>query len=92
MYTFKYEIMYKLVSFAMKWELFGIATADYLYEKSLVSKRYTQQNETAATFWNESDGWRSWSKEENKYYFNDIPEQLLGEAFMALDEMEEKND
>jgi hypothetical protein len=33
-------------------------------------------------FWNDGDGWRSWtySKERNKYYFNDIPEDNLGDA------------
>lgn len=35
-----------------------------------------------STFWNDGDGWRSWtySAERNKYYFNDIPVDNLGEA------------
>ena len=33
-------------------------------------------------FWHDGDGWRSWtySAGENKYYFNDIPENELGDA------------
>lgn len=33
--------------------------------------------------WHEGDGWRSWtySAEENKYYFNDVPSDNLSEAF-----------
>jgi len=33
-------------------------------------------------YWNDGDGWRSWtySKERNKYYFNDIPEDNIGAA------------
>lgn len=36
--------------------------------------------------WNDGDGWRSWtySKERNKYYFNDIPEESLGEAMRYM--------
>lgn len=33
-------------------------------------------------FWDESDGWRSWTYNEsqNKYYFNDVPEDGLMDA------------
>lgn len=32
--------------------------------------------------WNDGDGWRCWaySLERNKYYFNDIPEENLGDS------------
>jgi hypothetical protein len=35
-----------------------------------------------SAYWNDGDGWRSWtySKERNKYYFNDVPEEHLGNA------------
>lgn len=35
-----------------------------------------------SAYWHDGDGWRSWtySAERNKYYFNDIPEEDLGEA------------
>lgn len=35
-----------------------------------------------SAYWNDGDGWRSWtySKERKKYYFNDIPEDSIGEA------------
>lgn len=35
-----------------------------------------------SAYWNDGDGWRSWiySVERKKYYFNDLPEESLGEA------------
>ena len=35
-------------------------------------------------FWEESGGWKCWtySKERNKYYFNDIPEKSLVDAMV----------
>jgi len=41
------------------------------------------EDKTPGSFhWNDGDGWRSWtySKERNKYYFNDIPQESLGLA------------
>lgn len=42
---------------------------------------------TAAAYWNEGDGWRGWTIEDNKYYFNDVPEHDMLSAWEALDEM-----
>jgi len=43
-----------------------------------------EDNTPGSEFWNDGDGWRSWtySSERNKYYFNDIPEENLGEAMI----------
>jgi hypothetical protein len=42
---------------------------------------------TASAFWDEGDGWRGWTIEDNKYYFNDIPEHDLMGVIESLDEM-----
>jgi hypothetical protein len=42
---------------------------------------------TATAYWNEGDGWRGWTIEDNKYYFNDVPEHDMLSAWEALDEM-----
>jgi len=42
---------------------------------------------TATAYWNEGDGWRGWTIEDDKYYFNDVPEYDMLSAWEALDEM-----
>jgi len=41
-----------------------------------------KDNTPGSAYWNDGEGWRSWtySKPRNKYYFNDIPEERLGDA------------
>jgi hypothetical protein len=41
-----------------------------------------------SSFYPDVDGWRAWSFHKDKYYFNDIPEMNLMDAFMAMEEME----
>lgn len=45
-------------------------------------KKRLEDTTPGSMFWHEGDGWRSWtySAERKKYYFNDIPEEDLGEA------------
>lgn len=44
--------------------------------------RRLKDNTPGSAYYNDGDGWRSWtySKERKKYYFNDIPEEYLGDA------------
>ena len=46
--------------------------------------------ETAAAFWDEGDGWRGWTKNDdmNRYFFNDIPEHSILDTEFELDEMQ----
>jgi hypothetical protein len=46
-----------------------------------------------STYYTDLDGTRGWSfsEETNKYYFNDVPEDSLTDAFFELEKME-KND
>ena len=41
-----------------------------------------QDQTPGSAYWNDGDGWRSWtySAGRKKYYFNDIPEDNLGDA------------
>lgn len=51
----------------------------HLYKE--INKRLTD-NTPGSAYWDDGDGWRSWSysPERKKYYFNDIPEEHLGDA------------
>ena len=42
---------------------------------------------TASSFWDEGDGWRGWSIEGDKYYFNDVPEHDLMGVILSIEEM-----
>jgi hypothetical protein len=42
---------------------------------------------TASAFWDEGDGWRGWSIEGDKYYFNDVPEHDLMGVMESLEKM-----
>ena len=42
---------------------------------------------TASAFWDEGDGWRGWTIEGDKYYFNDVPEHDLMGVIESLEEM-----
>lgn len=46
--------------------------------------------QTASLFWDEGDGWRGWTKNDdmNRYFFNDIPEHGFIDADVQLDEMQ----
>jgi hypothetical protein len=45
---------------------------------------------TGSLCYPDTDGWRAWSYDPDKkrYYFNDVPEINLMDAFSALEEME----
>jgi hypothetical protein len=45
---------------------------------------------TASAFWDEGDGWRGWSIEGDKYYFNDVPEHDLMAVILAIEDMHEQ--
>jgi hypothetical protein len=39
----------------------------------------------ATAMWCESDGWRGWTIDDGKYYFNDIPEKSLSDLMEIFD-------
>jgi hypothetical protein len=67
--------MYRLVSILMQWDLFKNTVKDYLFDLDLVSSWSYEEDGIAAAFWMDPDGWRGWSIEDSKYYFNDIPDE-----------------
>jgi hypothetical protein len=72
-----------LVRRIFNWKpLYDAVTAEvHLYD--LIEERI-KDNTPGSAFWNDGDGWRSWSysPDRNKYYFNDIPEENLGLAMV----------
>jgi hypothetical protein len=70
-----------LVDRIFKYTSLRQAVTDEVHFYDMIEKSLKDTNPGSA-FWNDGDGWRSWtySKERNKYYFNDIPEYSLGDA------------
>jgi hypothetical protein len=44
-----------------------------------------EEMKTAAAMWDEGDGWRGWTFDDNRYYFHDIPEKSLSDIMEILD-------
>jgi hypothetical protein len=57
----------------------AVTTEVHMYD---MIKESLKDTTPGSLHWNDGDGWRSWtySSERNKYYFNDIPTESLGEA------------
>jgi hypothetical protein len=81
----------KIVNLLFRWGSLREAIMDevYLYDTFGRIMR-TEANSVASTFWAESDGWRGWTYNEsmNRYFFNDIPENGMIEAWQELETLE----
>ncbi len=79
----------KIVNILFKWTgLREALFAEVNFYNSI--SRITKDPEsmkTASAFWEEPDGWKGWTIEGNKYYFNDIPEHDLMGVIESIDEM-----
>ena len=67
-----------LVRRIFSWKTLYAAITAEVHMYDLIGRRI-QDTTPGSAYWDEGDGWRSWtySKERNKYYFNDIPEESL---------------
>jgi len=74
-------MMDKLVNSLFRWKRLREAIFDEVELYNEINKRLAD-NTPGSAYWNDGDGWRSWTykKERNKYYFNDVPEEHLGDA------------
>jgi hypothetical protein len=74
-----------LVNRIFSWKpLYEAVTAEvHMYD---MIKESLKDSIPGSAFWDDVDGWRSWtySKERNKYYFNDIPEKHLSDAMIYI--------
>jgi hypothetical protein len=63
------------------WSPLRDAIMDEVHLYDMIEERL-KDTTPGSLFWNDGDGWRSWSfsSERNKYYFNDVPENDLGNA------------
>lgn len=71
-----------LVNTIFKWGSLRRAIFAEVHMYDEVSERL-KDTTPGSMFWHDGDGWRSWtySAERNKYYFNDIPEEDMLNAF-----------
>jgi hypothetical protein len=73
-----------LVNRIFSWKpLYEAVTAEvHMYDQIKEILDDEEGMKIGSSFWNDGDGWRSWthSTERNKYYFNDIPVESIGEA------------
>ena len=79
--------METLVNWLFKWSRLRSAIfAEVDFYNSLTRlMKDPESKKIASAFWDEGDGWRGWTIEEDKYYFNDIPEHDL---FGCMEELE----
>ena len=70
-----------LVNKIFRWDQLREAIFDEVELYKEIDRRLKDTTPGSA-YWNDGNGWRSWtySAERKKYYFNDIPEQNLGDA------------
>lgn len=79
----------KLVSILFRWT--GLREALFtevnFYNSISRTMNDPESMKTASAFWDEGDGWRGWSIEGDKYYFNDVPEHDLMGVILSIEEM-----
>jgi len=80
-YPIGIDIMDKIVNNLFRWKRLRDALMDEVHLYDMLDERL-KETTPGSLYWNDGDGWRSWtySSERNKYYFNDIPEDYLGNA------------
>jgi len=83
------QMIDKLISILFKWTGFreALFAEVNMYNSLTRIMKDPESMEIASAFWEEPDGWKGWTVEENKYYFNDIPEHDLMGVMESLEEM-----
>ena len=83
------QMIDKLISILFKWTGFreALFAEVNMYNSLTRIMKDPKSMEIASAFWEELDGWKGWTVEENKYYFNDIPEHDLMGVMESLEEM-----
>jgi hypothetical protein len=77
----------KLVDLIFKWDSLRKAIfAEVDWHNSITRIMEDPEDMKIATaMWCESDGWRGWTIDDGKYYFNDIPEKSLSDLMEIFD-------
>lgn len=76
----------KLVNLIFKWDTLRLAIFSEVNWYNSITRIMADPNEMAiaTAMWCEEDGWRGWTVEDGKYYFNDIPEKSLSDLMEIL--------
>ena len=79
----------KLISILFRWTGFreSLFAEVNFYNSISRTTKDPESMKPASAFWDEGDGWRGWSIEGNKYYFNDVPEHDLMGVILSIEEM-----
>ena len=84
--------MQKIVDILFSWDRLRNAIMDEARMYDSLGRTLNNPDAMAvgAKFWCENDGWRGWSHnpDMNRYYFNDIAENGIIEAWREIDDME----
>jgi hypothetical protein len=74
-----------LVRRIFSWKPLYDAVTEEVHLYDMLKER-SKDTTPGSLHWNDGDGWRSWtySPERNKYYFNDIPTESLGESMRYI--------
>lgn len=79
----------RIVDFLFKWESLRDAIyAEVDWHNSITRILNDPESmQTASAMWCEEDGWRAWTiKDDDNYYFHDIPEKSLSDIFEVIHE------
>lgn len=76
----------RLVDLIFKWDTLRIAIFNEVDWYNSTTRILEDPNDmaVATAIWCDPDGWRGWTYEDNKYYFNDIPEKSLSDLMEIL--------
>jgi hypothetical protein len=82
----------KVINMLFKWDRLreALFTEVNFYNSISRITKDPEAMKTASAFWDEGDGWRGWSIEGDKYYFNDVPEHDLMGVILSIEEMHEQ--
>jgi hypothetical protein len=82
-----------IVNRIMRWDSLRNAVFDEVNMYNSLTRIINdpESMKTAAAYWEEKAGWKGWNINNNKYYFNDIEENTIGDAMEALDIMSNRS-
>lgn len=82
----KREKMHNLVNWLFKWDTLRSAIFAEVDWQNSTTRIMSDPNDmaVATAMWCEKDGWRGWTVEDNKYYFNDVPEKSISDLMEIL--------
>ena len=76
----------RIVNLLFRWRPLRLAIFDEVNMYNSITRIMADPEEmkTATAMWCENDGWRGWTVDDGKYYFNDVPEKSISDLMEIL--------